>query len=102
MQIAVVNANKSEPDILRDELKTFRAENAKQFRIEHVLSHPREERKGRKAHVDAEWIKAVGSELGEGTVPLRCGSLEMTQKATLQSLGECGDVENQDCFALGF
>ena len=52
--------------------------------------------------MDAEWIKAVGSELGEGTVPLRCGSLEMTQKATLQSLGECGDVENQDCFALGF
>ncbi len=55
MQIAVVNANRSEADILlTDELKTFREKNAKPFRIELVLSHPSEEWKGRKGHVDAE------------------------------------------------
>ena len=53
MQIAVVNENRSEADILlTDELKTFREKNAKQSRIEHVLIHPSEECDGRKGHVD--------------------------------------------------
>ena len=53
--------------LLRDEFKTFKKENAKQSRIEYVLSHPSEEWEVRKEHVDGGLIKVVGYELGEGT-----------------------------------
>ena len=92
-----MNANKSEAAILlRDEMKTFREKNAKHFRIKHVLSHPSENLGGRKGHVYTELIKELGFELGEGSVALPCGSLEMIQKATLQALRAWGYVEEEN------
>ena len=66
-QIAVINANKSEADILlKEELQSFQDKYGYQFRIEHVLNHPSETWNGKKGHVNADVIREVGFEPQEG------------------------------------
>lgn len=99
--IAVVDANKSEEDILlKDELEKLQKEHSGQFRIEHVLSHPSENWEGKKGHVNADVIKEVGYEPGKGSVAFLCGPPAMIQKAALPALRDWGFVEEENCFGF--
>ena len=100
-QIRVVDANKSEADILlKDELEKLQKEHEEQFRIEHVLSHPSNEWKGKKGHVNADVIREVGFPPAEGSVTFLCGPPAMIQKAALPALTDWGFVEEKDCFGF--
>lgn len=100
-RIAVLDANKSEADILlKDELEKLQKEHSEQFKVEHVLSHPSEDWKGKKGHVNADVIKEVGYAPGKGSVVLLCGPPAMIQKAALPALREWGFVEEKDCFGF--
>lgn len=100
-QIAVVDANKSEADILlKDEMSTLQENHSQQFRIEHVLSHPSDDWKGKKGHVNADVIKEVGFEPKDGSVVFLCGPPAMIQKAALPALKDWGYKEEENCFGF--
>lgn len=86
-EIKVIDANKAESDILlREEMDELQKEHGKQFKITHVLSHPDEDWKGLKGHVNADIIKENGFEPKEGNVVFLCGPPAMIQKAALPAL----------------
>lgn len=86
-QVRVVDANKSEKDILlHDELQAFVKESQGRLDVTHVLSHPSDEWKGIKGHVNEEIIKGHLFEPEEGAVVLLCGPPTMIQKAALPAL----------------
>lgn len=91
-EIAVVDANKTEGDILlREELSAL--ENSSQCRltITHVLSHPRdkenwEKKGGLSGHVNAAVIKQHLAAPSDDSVVFLCGPPGMIQKAALPAL----------------
>ena len=86
-EIRVIDANKAESDILlRRQMDTLEKEHGKQFKITHVLSHPSEEWKGLKGHVNADIINENGFEPSEGSAVFLCGPPAMIQKAALPAL----------------
>ena len=86
-QIRIVDANKSEEDILlRKELDMATKEHDQQCQIEHVLSHPSDAWKGTKGHVNADIIRAHCFPPGEDSCALLCGPPTMIQKAALPAL----------------
>ena len=86
-EIRVIDANKAESDILlRKQVGTLEKEHGKQFKIIHVLSHPTEEWKGLKAHINADIIKENGFEPTEESAVFLCGPPAMIQKAALPAL----------------
>ncbi|KAE9968988.1 hypothetical protein EG328_007142 [Venturia inaequalis] len=100
-EIRVVDANKSEKDILlKDELDRFEKESAGTLRVEHILSHPGDGWRGRKGHVDADLLKEVLFAPGEGTGTFLCGPPGMIQKAALPALRDWGFVEEEDLFGF--
>lgn len=72
--------------MLRGELGGFEKESQGKLRVEHILSHPSDGWKGRKGHVDAELLREVLFEPGEGTATFLCGLPGMIQKAVLPAL----------------
>jgi len=87
VQVRVVDANKSEADILlREELDRFERESQGRLKVTHVLSHPSESWKGLKGHVNAEIIKNNLFPPGGGTACFLCGPPAMIQKAALPAL----------------
>ncbi len=100
-QIAVIDANKSEADILlKEELESLQKEHSKQFRLEHVLSHPSDEWQGTKGHVNADIIKRTAFPPSEGAATFLCGPPAMIQKAALPALKDWGFVEEENCFGF--
>lgn len=102
-QLRVIDANKSEKDILlREEMEKYAKEHGDQFKICHVLSHPSEEWKGVKGHVNADIIKENGFEPdgGKTSVVFLCGPPAMIQKAALPALKDWGYEEEVDCFGF--
>jgi len=86
-QIRVVDANKSEKDILlKEALDKFERDGKGQLKVTHVLSHPSEQWKGRKGHVDEKTIKEVLFEPQQGAAVFLCGPPGMIQKAALPAL----------------
>lgn len=86
-EVRVVDANKSERDILlHEELDKFERDSHGQLKITHVLSHPSENWKGTKGHVDASIIKANLFEPEKKSVVFLCGPPAMIQKAALPAL----------------
>lgn len=86
-QLRVIDANKSENDILlRDEMDHLGKEHKDQFMITHVLSHPSDKWKGIKGHVNADIIKEHTFEPKDGNVVFLCGPPAMIQKAALPAL----------------
>lgn len=58
VQVRVIDVNKSEGDILlRDELDHFVKQSNGRLQVTHVLSHPSDEWKGKKGHVNADIIE---------------------------------------------
>lgn len=100
-KIRAIYANKSESDILlRENLDGFAAEHRGQFEITHVLSHPSDEWKGLKGHVNEDIIKQHAFEPGEKSVVLLCGPPTMIQKAALPALKDWGYDEDKNLFGF--
>lgn len=86
-ELRVVDANKSERDILlKGELDEFEKKSDGQLRITHVLSHPGDGWKGEKGHVDAEILRKALFEPSNESVVFLCGPPAMIQKAALPNL----------------
>ena len=94
--LRVIDASKSEADILlREQMDKLQNEHKEQFKITHVLSHPRDTWKGLKGHVNADIIKANGFAPDEGSAVFLCGPPTMIQKAALPALkGEFYSLAN--------
>ncbi len=100
-EIRVLDANKTEKDILlKEELDRFEKESRGRLKITHVLSHPGDDWKGKKGHVDANVIKEALFEPGEGTGVFLCGPPGMIQKAALPALKEWGFEEDRNVFGF--
>jgi nitrate reductase (NAD(P)H) len=100
-EIRVVDANKSEKDILlKEELDKFEEESKGQLKVVHVLSHPSEGWQGKKGHVDAGIIKESLFAPGEKTGVFLCGPPGMIQKAALPALREWGFKEDENVFGF--
>ncbi|KAL4809181.1 hypothetical protein BDV18DRAFT_167373 [Aspergillus unguis] len=99
--IKAIYANKSEDDILlREQLETFAKDHSDQFSITHVLSHPSDEWKGLKGHVNEDIIKEHIFEPGDKNVALLCGPPTMIQKAALPALTGWGYDEDKNLFGF--
>jgi len=82
-QLRVVDANKSEKDILlKEQMEDYAKEHREQFKVCHVLSHPSAEWKGVKGHVNEDIIKehAFAPDGGKNSVEFLCGPPAMIQK----------------------
>ncbi|KAH7080841.1 hypothetical protein FB567DRAFT_500929 [Paraphoma chrysanthemicola] len=100
-QIRVVDANKTEKDILlRRELDKFEQDSNGRLIITHVLSHPSDEWKGKKGHVDADIIKEALFEPDQKTCVFLCGPPAMIQKAALPALKDWGFKEDENVFGF--
>jgi nitrate reductase (NAD(P)H) len=100
-QICVVDANKSEKDILlKDELDEFEKQSGGRLKIVHILSHPSDGWGGKKGHVDADVIKESLFAPGEKTGVFLCGPPGMIQKAALPALREWGFKEDENVFGF--
>lgn len=87
LQVRVVDANKSEKDILlHAELDHLEKESKGRLKVTHVLSHPSEDWNGIKGHVNADIIRDNLFPPGEGSVCFLCGPPAMIQKAALPAL----------------
>ncbi|KAL5372549.1 hypothetical protein DPSP01_013417 [Paraphaeosphaeria sporulosa] len=77
-QIRVVDANKSEKDILlHKELDEFERGSGGRLKITHILSHPSDDWKGKKGHVDPDVLKEALFAPEQGTGVFLCGPLGM-------------------------
>lgn len=100
-QLRVVDANKSEKDILlKDELAKFEKDSGRRLKITHVLSHPSDEWKGAKGHVNADIIKESLFQPDEETGVFLCGPPAMIQKAALPALRDWGFKEDENVFGF--
>ncbi|KXT09669.1 hypothetical protein AC579_9975 [Pseudocercospora musae] len=101
LEVRVVDANKSEKDILlKDELARFEELGKGRLKVTHVLSHPSEEWKGLKGHVNEEIIKDSLFPPEEGSVVFLCGPPAMIQKAALPALRDWGYKEDENVFGF--
>lgn len=100
-EVRVVDANKTENDILlRDAFHALERDSKGQLTVTHVLSHPSENWKGLKGHVDADIIREHTFEPSEGSVALLCGPPGMIQKAALPALIDWGYKEEENLFGF--
>ena len=101
VQLQVVNANKSEKDILlHEELDHFERASQGRLKITHVLSHPSDEWKGLSGHVNEEIIKDSLFPPEEGTASFLCGPPTMIQKVALPALKAWGFEEDKNLFGF--
>jgi nitrate reductase (NAD(P)H) len=100
-EIRVVDANKSEKDILlKEALDGFEKDSNGRLKVTHVLSHPSDDWKGKKGHVNADIIKEALFEPGEKTGVFLCGPPAMIQKAALPALKDWGFKEDESVFGF--
>lgn len=102
-QLRIIDANKSEQDILLgDEMMKFSQEHGDRIKVCHVLSHPSDEWKGIKGHVNEDIIRehAFAPDGGKESVVFLCGPPGMIQKAALPALKNWGYEEETDCFGF--
>lgn len=101
-KIALVDANKSEKDILlRQEMQTLMAEHPDQFKIEHVLSHPSPDWKGERGVVNLDRLKKLCYPPEKTNIALICGPPAMTA-SVLPELKEWGYNDNEEENLFGF
>jgi nitrate reductase (NAD(P)H) len=100
-EIRVVDANKSEKDILlKEALDGFEKKSNGRLKVTHVLSHPSGDWKGKKGHVDADLIREALFGPGEKTGVFLCGPPAMIQKAALPALRDWGFKEDESVFGF--
>lgn len=101
LKVAVVDANKSESDILvKKELDKLERKSKGKLKVTHVLSHPSEEWQGLKGHVDEEILRTHLFAPGPDTAVFVCGPPTMIQKAVMPTLRNWGYKEDEDLFGF--
>jgi nitrate reductase (NAD(P)H) len=100
-EIRVVDANKTEDDILlREQLHELEESHPNQIKITHVLSHPSDQWQGKKGHIDADIIREACFPPGENAAVFLCGPPTMIQKAALPALRDWGYVEEENMWGF--
>jgi nitrate reductase (NAD(P)H) len=100
-QIRLVDANKTEGDILlKKKLDGFADRGKGALMVTHVLSHPSDDWKGKKGHVNADIIEEALYAPSEGVGVFLCGPPAMTQKAALPALKNWGFEEGSNVFGF--
>ncbi|KLP17129.1 Uncharacterized protein LW94_12112 [Fusarium fujikuroi] len=100
-EIRVVDANKTEADILlKEELEEFEKKSNGQLKVTHVLSHADDSWKGKTGHVNEDIIKESLFEPSEKSAVFLCGPPAMIQKAALPALNDWGYVEDENMFGF--
>ncbi|KAM0722163.1 hypothetical protein Q7P37_001604 [Cladosporium fusiforme] len=102
VQVRVLDANKSEADILlREELAKLEEKSHGRVKVTHVLSHPSESWEGVKGHVDGNVIKKnLFSPEDEGAVVFLCGPPGLIQKGAMPALKDWGYEEDKNMFGF--
>ncbi|KAF1816578.1 nitrate reductase [Eremomyces bilateralis CBS 781.70] len=99
--IRVVDANKSESDILlKGDLDRLEEGSEGRLKVTHVLSHPSEKWEGLKGFVNPEILKGNLFKPEEGSVVFMCGPPAMIQKAVLPALKDWGYIEGKNMFGF--
>lgn len=100
-EIRIIDANKSEHDILlKEQLEGFEKKAGDRVKITHILSHPSDDWKGLKGHVDEDLIKKSLFPPDEDSLVLLCGPPGMIQKAALPALEDWGYKHDHNMFGL--
>jgi nitrate reductase (NAD(P)H) len=100
-EIRVVDANKTEADILlKEELEEFEKKSDGQLKVTHVLSHANDSWKGKTGHVNEDIIKQSLFEPSEKSAVFLCGPPAMIQKAALPALKDWGYAEDENMFGF--
>ncbi|KAL2868951.1 putative nitrate reductase [Aspergillus lucknowensis] len=100
-KIRVIDANKSEDDILmRGELQELAEKHPDQFEITHVLSHAENSWKGERGMVNADILHKYAFAPDQKSVALLCGPPTMIQKAVLPALLDWGYDEDTNLFGF--
>ncbi|KAL5609456.1 hypothetical protein FOVSG1_004137 [Fusarium oxysporum f. sp. vasinfectum] len=100
-EVRVVDANKTEADILlKEELEDFETKAHGQLKVTHVLSHADDSWKGKTGHVNEDIIKESLFEPSEKSAVFLCGPPAMIQKAALPALKDWGYVEDENMFGF--
>ncbi|WEW59680.1 nitrate reductase [Emydomyces testavorans] len=100
-KIALVDANKTEDDILlREEMQELMNEHPDQFKIDYILSEPGPDWKGEKGFVTEEHLKKYCYPPEKENVALICGPPTMIAKAVLPALKDWGYKEEVNLFGF--
>lgn len=100
-KIKVIDANKSEADILMSgDLDEFAKDHHDRFAIVHVLSKASEDWKGERGHITEDIIKKHAFEPDKNNVALLCGPPMMIQKTALPVLKNWGYEEDNNLFGF--
>jgi len=100
-EVRVIDVNKTEKDILlRDAFDNLERDSNGQLTVTHVLSHPSENWKGLKGHINADIIREHTFEPSAESVALLCGPPGMIQKAALPALRGWGYKEEENLFGF--
>jgi nitrate reductase (NAD(P)H) len=106
LQIRVIDANKSEDDILlREKLDEAVTRSKGRIVITHVLSHPKDKdawtkQKGLTGHVNADIIQENLFESGPESITFLCGPPGLIQKGVLPVLKDWGFKEGENVFGF--
>jgi len=101
-EIRIVDANKSEADILlKDELERFVKLSKGKLKVTHVLSHADDDWKGLKGHVNEDIIKEnLFPPKRDENLVLLCGPPPMIQKAAIPAFEDWGYEQGKNMFGL--
>ncbi|KAK0386311.1 hypothetical protein NLU13_6148 [Sarocladium strictum] len=101
LEISVVDANRSEKDILlRKELDDLVRKSNGKLRVTHVLSSPSNDWKGLKGYVNEQILRQSLFPPGPDTAAFVCGPPAMMQKAVMPALRNWGYKEDVDLFGF--
>lgn len=100
-EVRVVDANKSEADILlREEMAQLEERAEGRLEVTHVLSRPPDGWEGLSGHVNEEMLKGKLFPPGEESAVFVCGPPTMVQKAVMPALKDWGYTEDRDLFGF--
>lgn len=100
-ELRVIDANKSENDILlREDLEKFEKESKGNLKVAHILSHASDQWQGLKGHIDENNIKEHLFSPSDQNLVLLCGPPVMIEKAALPALEDWGYKHNKNMFGL--
>ena len=101
VELRVVDANKSEADILlREQLEHFEKLAKGRLEIAHVLSHAGDAWSGLRGHVTEDILRNHLFEPSEDNLVLLCGPPSMIEKAVVPSLEDWGYKQDNNMFGL--
>lgn len=102
LEIRVIDANKSESDILmRDDLDQLTRLSKGRLQVSHVLSHPSDSWDGLQGYVNKDIVEGcMFPPRGDENLVLMCGPPAMIQKAAIPAFSDWGYEQGKNMFGL--